>query len=294
MAAGSSRYTEADVRAAVSSSRSISEALRKLGLRAAGHNYRTLRKLIARYDVSTDHMDPNWVLRGSRRPTRIPLEQILVAGSSYNRQHLKDRLYEAGLKQRRCEMCGQAELWRGRAMSLILDHVNGIATDNRLENLRIVCPNCNATLDTHCGRQNRLEVTPRACLHCGGRFMPKYASHRYCSHLCGTHSTGSHDPRPETRKVAWPPYDRLMAELEATSFLAVARRYGVSDNAVRKWVRWYEAERARAGSRAAGTASCPGAGDDAADAMLQSPDSECGPGERRPGTARSDRIGSSP
>jgi hypothetical protein len=186
-----------------------------------------LRKLIARYGVSTDHMDPNWVLRGSRRPRRIPLEQILVVGSHYNRQRLKDRLYDAGLKQRRCELCGQAEVWRGRPMSLILDHVNGIAIDNRLENLRIVCPNCNATLDTHRGRQNRLDATPRACLHCAGMFMPKYPSHRYCSHLWGTHSKGSHDPRPETRKVARPPHDQLMAELKATSFLAVARRYGV-------------------------------------------------------------------
>jgi HNH endonuclease len=240
------RYTDDEVRAAVASSRSISEALRKLGLRAAGHNYRTLRRLIERHGIATDHMDPNWVLRGSRRPTKIPLDEILVAGSHYNRQHLKNRLYEAGLKQRRCELCGQQETWHGRPMSLILDHVNGIATDNRLENLRIVCPNCNATLDTHCGRQNRLDIRPRKCLHCAREFMPKYATHRYCSHACGTHSKGSHDPKPDTRKVARPPYEQLMADLAATNFCAVGRKYGVSDNAVRKWVRWYEAERERA------------------------------------------------
>jgi hypothetical protein len=172
------RYTEDEVEAAVASSRSISEALRKLGLRAAGHNYRTLRKLIDRYGIGTDHMDPNWVMRGPRRPRKIPLDEILVVGSHYNRQHLKHRLYEAGLKQRRCELCGQDETWQGRAMSLILDHVNGIATDNRLENLRMVSPNCNATLDTHCGRQNRLYIGTRSCLHCGGEFMPRYPTHR--------------------------------------------------------------------------------------------------------------------
>ena len=52
-------------------------------------------------------------------------------------------------------------------MSLILDHINGVADDNRLENLQIVCPNCAATLDTHCGRANRLPVGDRACLRCG-------------------------------------------------------------------------------------------------------------------------------
>jgi hypothetical protein len=47
-------------------------------------------------------------------------------------------------------MC-QGEEWVGKKMSLILDHINGVNNDNRIEN-RIVCPNCNATLDTHCGK----------------------------------------------------------------------------------------------------------------------------------------------
>jgi transposase-like protein len=230
------RYTEQDVRDAVAGSRSLSDALRALGLRAAGSNFRTLKRLIVRYDISIEHMDPNWVLRGDRPNRKIPLERILVEGSSYGRDKLKRRLYEAGLKERRCELCGQGEIWRGRRMSLILDHVNGAATDNRLANLRIVCPNCNATLDTHCGRQRRLDVAPRACLYCGAEFVPRYPTHRYCSQLCGTHWTRSRDPKLQSRKVRRPSHEQLMAELAATSFSAVGRKYGVSDNAVRKWI----------------------------------------------------------
>lgn len=56
------------------------------------------------------------------------------------------------MKQPICEKCGQDENWYGEHMSLILDHINGVNDDHRLENLRIVCPNCNATLPTHCGK----------------------------------------------------------------------------------------------------------------------------------------------
>jgi hypothetical protein len=127
-------------------------------------------------------------------------------------------------------------------MSLILDHVNGVATDNRIGNLRIVCANCAATLETHCGRNKMLGREPRLCLHCGTEFIPRYPTHRYCSQACGVHSRGSGEPRPNRRKVPRPPYEQLVSDLQSMSFLAVERKYGVSDNAVRKWLRWYERE----------------------------------------------------
>jgi len=143
--------------------------MRLLGLRSAGGNNKTLKRHIAHYGISTDHFHPNWTLRGPVPRPRIPLEQILVEGSNYSRWALKRRLYAAGLKQRVCELCGQGEEWRGKSMTLILDHINGMATDNRLENLQIVCPNCAATLDTHCGRKNKLDLAPRRCERCCSR-----------------------------------------------------------------------------------------------------------------------------
>jgi hypothetical protein len=61
-------------------------------------------------------------------------------------------LATSGLLDARCKLCGQDERWHGRRMSLVLDHINGVSNDTRLENLRMVCANCAATLDTHCGR----------------------------------------------------------------------------------------------------------------------------------------------
>lgn len=237
-------YNEEEVRAAVENARSLSDALRALGLRVAGGNFGTLRRLIKRFDISTDHMDPNWIKRGNPpKKDRTPLSEILVEHSTYARGHLKHRLYSEGVKHRRCELCGQDEDWNGRQMSLILDHINGVHDDNRLENLRIVCPNCAATLETHCGRKNK--AGPRPCLHCGEQFFPKRFSQQYCSQRCGTHSSGPRQPQPDRRKVRRPSYEQLMTDLAATNYSAVGRKYGVSDNAVRKWVRAYEWQRSQ-------------------------------------------------
>jgi hypothetical protein len=96
-------------------------------------------------------------LRGDLRvrPTATPLEEWLVAGRSRTRYHLKNRLLAAGLKDGRCERCGIAE-WRGEALSLALHHVNGDGSDNRLENLELLCPNCHSQTDNFAGRARRV------------------------------------------------------------------------------------------------------------------------------------------
>lgn len=88
------------------------------------------------------------------RPGRIPLDQLLVPGTRRNRNHVKQRLYDAGLKARRCETCG-AEEWNDRPIPLALHHVNGDREDNRLENLQILCPNCHSQTGTWAGRNGR-------------------------------------------------------------------------------------------------------------------------------------------
>jgi hypothetical protein len=95
----------------------------------------------------------------------------------------------------------------------------------------------------HCGRKSQLDLTPRACEHRGASFVPKDREQRYCSQACGVHSKRPRDRRPERRKLERSPYEQLIAETGELGFSAVGRKHGVSDNAVRKWIRWYDARR---------------------------------------------------
>lgn len=137
----------------VAASRSHSEVALRMGLRVAGGNIGIIKKYVALYQLDVSHFE-----KQSDRARRlgvaqtIPMEKIFCEHSVVSRAVVKKRLFALGLRKRECELCGQDEMWRGKRMSLILDHKNGVFNDNRDENLQIVCPNCNATLPTHCGK----------------------------------------------------------------------------------------------------------------------------------------------
>lgn len=202
----------------ITQSRTYSEVLKRLGIRAAGGNFDTLKKYIKKYEIDIKHFEAykvrNEKLSEFRKNfVKKDIQDYLVQGSDYNRGHLKERLYSEKIKERNCEICGQGEEWNGKKMSLILDHINGIWNDNRIENLRIVCPNCNATLETHCGKQKKKKTLEKKITEVD--FTKR-------------------------RKVDRPEYAVLIKEISEVGFVSVGKKYGVSDNAIRKWVKFYE------------------------------------------------------
>ena len=80
---------------------------------------------------------------------RIPDKEVFVENSTYARHNLKRRILNQNLIEYRCACCGVDAVWNGKPMPLILDHINGVNNDNRLENLRFVCSNCDSQLDTY-------------------------------------------------------------------------------------------------------------------------------------------------
>jgi hypothetical protein len=125
------------------------------------NRYTHLYNLIKKYEIDTSHfLNQGELLKRTMKKNgnwfrEIPLRKILIENSSFSRAGLKRRLFSEGLKKNICEICGQDENWGTGKISMVLDHINGIYNDNRLENLRIICPNCNSTLPTHCGRNRK-------------------------------------------------------------------------------------------------------------------------------------------
>ncbi|WP_224389653.1 HNH endonuclease [Pseudonocardia sp. ICBG1293] len=150
-------WTDDELAAAVRTSESVAAVLRRLGYAPSGGMHRLVNGHIRRLGLDTGHFRGQGWSRGRAEATRSPrpLAEVLVRDSPMRSTgHLRKRLIAAGLKQARCEICGIHD-WRAQPLPLHLDHVNGDHTDNRLENLRILCPNCHAQTSTWCVRKER-------------------------------------------------------------------------------------------------------------------------------------------
>jgi hypothetical protein len=125
------------------------DVVEKVGISKNAGSHRYISSYIKEYKISTSHFTKTYKTKSSNS-----LEDYLVDNKflTINGNNLKGKLFEAKLLENECCLCGQGEIWNGKKISLILDHIDGNRTNNKIENLRIVCPNCNATLDTHCGK----------------------------------------------------------------------------------------------------------------------------------------------
>lgn len=157
------RWTDEELRGAVADERSLAGVLRRLGLVAAGGNYEQVRRRICALGLDISHFTGGAWARGRVLPIRIAdLRDVLVVDRLVSSHDLKWRLIRAGLKSAACELCGWAQRAPDGRTPIELDHINGNRTDNRLENLRILCPNCHALQPTHRGLNVRRRRSTRA------------------------------------------------------------------------------------------------------------------------------------
>lgn len=143
-----------EIAKAVTESFSIAQVLYKLNLKPVGGNYRVIKQKFKELELDTSHFTGQGHRRGKKYQSslKLPLEKILVKDSNYQSFKLKNRLLEVGLLKNICSSCGLDDIWQNKQLNMHLDHINGDSRDNRLENLRILCPNCHSQTHTYTGR----------------------------------------------------------------------------------------------------------------------------------------------
>lgn len=156
------KYNKENLENIIKNSNTYKECLIKLDRPTSGDNYNFLKKKIKKYNLDISHFKSHSEQikeQQKQKPfaKKYTLEETFCLESNHKiiGNDLKKILYKNNLKQPICEECGQDENWRGKKLSLHLDHINGINNDNRLENLRILCPNCHAITNTYGGKNKK-------------------------------------------------------------------------------------------------------------------------------------------
>lgn len=160
------KFNKEEFQKLISESTSVSEILRKLGLKDKGYNHIKLTKFLKESDYDLSSLKGRKIKRYN--DTGIPkkrLSEVLVENSTGNSNKLKKRLIQYGVKEYKCEnpKCGITE-WCGEPIVLQLHHINGNHFDNRLENLVLLCPNCHSQTSNFCNNNTLNETLKKIAI----------------------------------------------------------------------------------------------------------------------------------
>jgi len=225
-------YNNDEIVKILNNSKSFREALNKFGYCSNGSaGYVSAKRIIKKRNIIIPQY--HYYGEGKSNP-KYKLSEILVENSNYtSRTSIKKRLVKEGLLEYKCK-CGNIGIWEGKPLSLQLEHKNGVNNDNRFENIEFLCPNCHSQSKTFAGRNNRCSI--------------KNNNIKFCK--CGTkiYKTSNMCVKCRNKFIAIknrkikirPLYEILLEEINKFGYRGTGKKYGVSDNAIRNWLKIYE------------------------------------------------------
>ena len=234
-----SQCSSEQLREYVETSTSYKQVMEKLGYRAcAGSIQQLIRERLREEGISTEHFSAPT----GDRITKRTVENTFCENSTAGQKTVKKKYKEGNYTEYKCSICGQEPFWNGKELTLILDHINGINNDDRLENLRWVCPNCNYQLDTTNGKNiKRLremgllgQVKKYYCKDCGKEVS--HSTTERCAECAAKARVIPTEQLPVSR-------EELKNLIRTKPFTQIGKQFGVSDNAIRKWCEKFELPR---------------------------------------------------
>lgn len=218
------RYSNKEFEQIVAQSTSLKEVAQKLGYSAfSGDLSSRIKQKIEKMQISIEHFN------STITPIKRTVENIFIENSSADQRTLRKWYLNGKYTPYCCSICGQLPEWQGKELTLILDHINGTNNDDRLENLRWVCPNCNQQLDTTNGKNRKNYTKKYYCLDCGVEISKNATRCKSCAAKLQNRIVENRPSREELKEM-----------IRTTPFTQIGKKYNVSDNTIRKWCENYD------------------------------------------------------